>query len=316
MSFSIEPLEGRALLSHAAAPSLSVSTSQLVFTQSQGQTSAAQYVTLTNTGKVSVSIKSFATTGGDLHRFSVNGKYTAKTLAPGKSTSVRVYFTPYEIRVNATTLQINTSASKTPHSVALRGIGTKGYYEPVEPSLQWVLDAYQIPVRTGDVDPTTGKLDPGGKSDEVSAQLLQAAGPGPVRISILAAYSWNTSPVATVGWYESGTLAQHPMLTILGGSAQSTNPSLSGYSRFYPTGAFGLYSSWPGQSHGPVYSQDALNTWDTSDHDADAGHKVRLYPYKDSKGRLVANTYVVAMEESFNDDFQDVVFVISNVKPA
>jgi hypothetical protein len=310
-----EALEPRELLS-GRTPSMSVSATQMVFSQPQGTTSAAQYLTLKNTGRVSISINSFTTVGGDHFRFAANAKYTAKTLAPGQSTSVRVYFTPLDLKVASTTLQIGTSVSKTPFSVSLRGIGALGFFEPGEPSLQWIMDAYQIPIHVGDTNPATSHMDAGGASDEVPIQLLQPASSGPVRISLLSTFSWATNPVVNAGWYEGTTGVLHQQFTVLAGSAQSTNPSFSGTFKWYPTTPFGLYTSWPGQVHGAVYSQDSRNTWDTTDNDQDHGHKVKFFPYKDAKGNVVANAYVVAFEESFNDDFQDLVYLITNVKPA
>ncbi len=311
----IEALEARELLS-SATPSLTLSTTQMVFSYSQGQTSGVQYLTLTNTGRVAITMGSITLSGGDLHRFTLTTKYVPKTLVPGAAAGVRVYFTPFDLKVAGTTLSVASSASKKPYTVALRGIGTKGFYEPSEPSLQWIFDAYQIPVRTGDLDPTTGTIEPGGTSDEVAMQLLQPAGAGAVRTRLLAVFSYKTSPVVNVGWYEGGNGTLHQQFAVSAGSDQSTAPGYTGSMKFYPTTPFGLYGSFPGQPHGPVDSQDSLNTWDIPEQDADHGHKVRFYPYKDTKGHAIADTYIVAMEESFNDDFQDVVFIVSNVKPA
>jgi fibronectin type 3 domain-containing protein len=60
-----------------------------------------------------------------------------------------------------------------------------------------------------------------------------------------------------------------------------------------------------------VYSEDVMNTWDTGD---DHGHKVRVFPYRKASGKLVPTTFVVAMEEAQNGDFQDAVLIVENVK--
>jgi hypothetical protein len=144
--------------------------------------------------------------------------------------------------------------------------------------------------------------------------LLKKAGPGMVRITPLAAFSWDFAPVAHFGWYRArGPVVTRELFSIPGGYSQSLMPKAAGPTTFDPGSVnFGLYSNWPVEQHGNVYSQDALNTWDTS---ADNKHKVRFYPYRKPSGRTVPNTYVVAVEQAFNSDFQDAVFVIENVAP-
>ena len=57
------------------------------------------------------------------------------------------------------------------------------------------------------------------------------------------------------------------------------------------------------------YSEDGLN--------APANvHRFKSYPLKDASGAKVADTYLVAVEEAGNGDYQDYVFVLSNVSPA
>ena len=46
-------------------------------------------------------------------------------------------------------------------------------------------------------------------------------------------------------------------------------------------------------------------------------HQVRAYPLKNSGGSVVSNAYVIAFEETTSAcDFQDLVFIVRNVKPA
>jgi len=66
-------------------------------------------------------------------------------------------------------------------------------------------------------------------------------------------------------------------------------------------------------SDGRFYQEDALNN--------DQGgvlpeHRVRAYPLKNRTGQAVANSYLLVCEEASNSDYQDYVFVISNVSPA
>jgi hypothetical protein len=107
---------------------------------------------------------------------------------------------------------------------------------------------------------------------------------------------------------------------------------------FTPTGSFGLWcygnqrtggSSVPNGDYD--YSYDELNIVtqtanpplpaDLTEAGVNFGvttlvHRYRFWPLKDRAGNLVANAYLVALEEATNDDYQDMIFTISNVKPA
>ena len=181
--------------------------------------------------------------------------------------------------------------------------------------MQRILDTLQIPVNVGDQNPATVLHDGPGASDEVPMQLLQKAGVGPVTVTPLAAFTWETAPVATIGWYApSATPIGNSLFSIPGGDSQTLNPRTLGNTQFDPGSAtFGLFGSWPYEKHNATYTQDSLNTWDH----VDAGqHAVRFYPYKTITGQIVPNSYIVAMEQGTNSDFQDTVLLITNVKPA
>jgi hypothetical protein len=313
MLFDIQALEARQFLS--ASPNLSSSASRLIFTQPQNTASKAQYVTLRNTGSASLALNSIAITGPDANQFLLRRKGLPAKLAPGATATLKISFNPTAAAVRGANLQIASNDPDSPLvSIALRGLGTGGLFNAGEPSLQRILDTLQIPARVGDANPSTSLLDGPGASDEIAMPLLKKAGPGVVRITPLAAFSWDFSPVAHFGWYRArGPVVTRELFTIPGGYSQSLMPAASGATTFDPGSLnFGLYSNWPVEQHGNVYSQDALNTWDTS---ADNKHKVRFYPYRKPSGRVVPNTYVMAIEQAFNSDFQDAVLVIENVLP-
>jgi hypothetical protein len=312
----IEPLESRQLLS--GAPNLAMSTSQLVFSEVAGSTTAYQQIKLKNTGSAKLTLGSISIGGADASEFTLSMKRMPTKLGHGATYSVKVAFKPTAAGVANATLDV---ASNDPDmavsSVPLRGLGADGLYEVHEPSLQRILDTLQIPVNVGDLDPTTGVLDGPGPSDEVPLQLMHKAGKGPVRITPIASYSWDSSPVAQFGWYSPAPPkpVTHKLFTIPAHATETLMPRTTGATKFDPGNAvFGLYSTWPYQAHGPVYTQDGRNTW-ASPTGTDHQHEVRFYPYKTPDGKTVANTYVAAVEEAFNSDFQDAVFIISNVAP-
>ena len=316
MFTGIEPLEQRQLLAAAAAPDLAVSATRLIFNQPQATVSRPQWVTLTNTGAADLSISSIALTGADAGQFTLSRRRVPTVLGPGESASMRVYFTPTTAAVRGATLQVTTDDPDAPvRSVTLRGLGTTGQFDTAEPSLQRVLDTLQIPVNVGDRNPATSALDGPASSEEVAMPFLKKAGPGPVRMTLLAAFTWESSPIAQFGWYRArGPRAARPLFTVPEGNAQTLAPATRGTTRFDPgKNTFGLYSTWPIEPHGSAFSDDAANTWDTSE--TDKQHKMRFYPFKKPYGRVVPNTYVVATEQAFNSDFQDAVLVIENVVP-
>ncbi|MDP9150673.1 MAG: hypothetical protein M3O36_12145 [Myxococcota bacterium] len=118
---------------------------------------------------------------------------------------------------------------------------------------------------------------------------------------------------------------------------------------FSPTGSFGLWCFSAQRSDGaPIslldgsvnptplngdydYSHDELNIVTQSANPplpadlVEAGvnfgvtnvvHRYRIWPLKDRAGNAVANSYLIGVEEASNDDYQDMVFTLSNVKPA
>jgi hypothetical protein len=228
---------------------------------------------------------------------------------------VGVKFAPGAAGVSLASLRVTSNDPDTPVlSVSVRGLGLAGRFGALEPSLQRVLDVLEIPVTVGDGDVATSKLDGPAGNEEVAMPLLKKAGPGAVRMTMLASFSWEFDPVARFGWYRAkGSLVRRELFTLPSGQSQRLMPTTKGMMTFDPKDwTFGLYSSWLIEPHGDSFSQDELNTWDTS---VDRGHKVRFYPYRTPSGRTVANSYVVAMEEGLNSDFEDAVMVIENVMP-
>ena len=71
----------------------------------------------------------------------------------------------------------------------------------------------------------------------------------------------------------------------------------------------------PGRRRGnrTVYSEDFRNTFITP---VSAQRMFRTYPLKDAAGNVVSNAYVIGNEEAFNNDLQDAVYIIRNVRPA
>ena len=314
MSFLIENLESRQML--AATPHVVPSATLLAYSQVKGTLSAAQSISFKNTGSGKLVIQSINLIGNDAPAFVISNLPKKFSLAKNKSLSFMVKFMAFDVSLRGAVLRVTTNDPVNPiQDVQLRGIGAQGQYEVGEPSLARILSALQIDANVGDADPSTTTIDtPLSPNDEVPAQLLQKAGTGPVTIKSLASYSYNTDPVSTVGWYSySPTLNARALYTTPIGFGQNLLPKAIGNLSFDPgNAAFGIFSNWPSQVHGATYSEDTYNYWNTKNANK---HSVRFYKYRDASGNIVPNSYVAAFEESLNDDFNDTVLLISNVKP-
>jgi Putative Ig domain/Abnormal spindle-like microcephaly-assoc'd, ASPM-SPD-2-Hydin/Immunoglobulin domain/Immunoglobulin I-set domain/Protein of unknown function (DUF1565) len=108
-------------VSAAAAPAVSFSATSLTFaSQTVGTSSAAQSLTLTNSGNATLTFS--ATVSGD---FALAGLGTCgSSLATGMSCTISVNFTPTAAGTRTGTLTLTDNASNSPQTIALSGTGT------------------------------------------------------------------------------------------------------------------------------------------------------------------------------------------------
>jgi hypothetical protein len=108
-------------------PAVSLSPGSLSFgSQSVGSTSAAQSVTLKNSGTSDLSISSIGVGGSNVSDFTEtdNCPKGASTLAAGSSCTISVTFSPSTTGARSASVQVNDNAPDSPQSVALSGTGT------------------------------------------------------------------------------------------------------------------------------------------------------------------------------------------------
>jgi hypothetical protein len=128
------------------------------------------------------------------------------------------------------------------------------------------------------------------------------------------------------GWYPKGSPNTRTQVAEMASmsDAQTSDkarmvlPPVTGSATFDPgAGAFGLwvytdqlsqkYDTGGTTSNGDyAYSEDAPNS------PANV-HRFKAYPLKNAAGVPVAGSYLLAVEEAGNGDYQDYVFVLSNV---
>ena len=297
-----------------------------------GSNSPAEQLVIRNTGTAPLSIPSdgLKIVGADAAMFAFSPAPTLPlTIPAGGTLIVNVVFKPTSstnFTIKTAAVEIRSNDPDSPFiSVSLRGLPTAGTGGQNEPSLQRVLDLYQIPVSVGDANPDNTDLFNATDllvtpNDELDMQRLVKAGAGDVIIEPLAVFGVSSTPALRFGWYHAGTSdAKSELFTVARSDAQSVSPTTIGTTVFDPAGrTFGLYTSWPGFSNTEVFSEDALNT---AEADSAYRHKVRFYPLKNPDGTVVPDAYVVAFEEftapaNGSYDNQDIVAIIRNVRPA
>ncbi|WP_218566277.1 malectin domain-containing carbohydrate-binding protein [Vallicoccus soli] len=299
-------------------------TERLVFSDVQGgAASAAQQVTVRNTGGGALTVGGASATGTDAARFTVGtpSKPFPAVLQPGETMTIPVAFAPTTAGPRTATLSVSSDDPRSATATTrLRGLGTLGTGGSNEPSLQWILQTLEVPVQTGDPDPTNNDMPAtsGMLGDEVAVQsFTKAAFDHPVEVQPLSLYGPDgpaANPyVVTVAAHTTGRPAER---TVLFRGPNSSNqqllPAVTDVGEYDLETPFGLDFTWHGLSNRVAYSEDALNTWGGA-----TPHKVRVYPLKDAAGALVPNAYVVAPEDVPSPvDYQDAVLVLRNVKPA
>jgi hypothetical protein len=162
--------------------------------------------------------------------------------------------------------------------------------------------------------------------DAIASSLFVKAGAGNVTMVPVARFS-PEGPMP-FGWYPKGSPTTRNMAGTMAtdpGNAQTSNGArevlspTTGAQAFDPgTAVFGLwvysdqmsqkYSTGGTASNGDYdYSEDAPNS--------PAGtHRTQVFPLKDATGALVPNSFLIAVEEAGNGDYQDYVFVLGNAK--
>jgi hypothetical protein len=160
--------------------------------------------------------------------------------------------------------------------------------------------------------------------EELPSAYWYAADPTqPVSVLQLAAWhnqfisGTTTLKTAQIGWYSQGSGTINWLFAHQGGESQSLFPTINGSTTqaaagsFTPTGAFGW--NLDGQN-----SVDSANTADIAL--GRSGHAVRFFPVGDGSGNIVPNTWLAVEDyqstEFANSDFQDNVYLVSNMRPA
>jgi hypothetical protein len=285
-------------------------------------------------------------TGGQtlrINRWQIKGPWIATnnvpaSIAPGRFVDVKLKFianappaytynqtngtfNPRKAGAYAGTLTFNTNDPAHPTQVEqLAGWYQDRSESAEEPNLQTMLNLifnYKTRFATGRV---IALPEPSGKKlygEEVNSAYWSAADPSK-SVSVRQLASWHTqgNPV-TLSWFAKGTTTNRKLFTTAGAEGQSFLPHVQGSSSTPAAGSFKPGSTKFG------FKIDYESSVDSRNHASGGGHHVRFYPVRDHNGRVLANTYFMIMDYSVagsgagaqNFDFQDNVYVVSNVKP-
>ena len=269
-----------------------------------------------NTGSAALVLGTLTTVGD----FRVdNPPASGTSIAPGGFLDLTVRFTATNNtggRLKTGTLTINSNdADEAATVVQLAGFWQSRNEGGQEPNLQNIVDTYgfrtQI-IKPGEV------LNQGGRIVRVGDEVLspywfRADTSSPVTARQIAAFHTQGN-TATLYWHAKGSTTVTQLFKHDGEWGQSFLPvrdgtTLPSFAVFSPTGAFG----W--RVDGREWSDPTKNP-QPEGQPQDEGHHLRLWVARDRSGAIIPNTYIMSMDYAgINYDYQDNVFLITNVRP-
>jgi regulation of enolase protein 1 (concanavalin A-like superfamily) len=222
------------------------------------------------------------------------------------------------------TLTVTGNDPANPSSV----IPLAGYWQDMsenenEPGLQTIVNGifgFQSVINNTLIPqyPNSGSTAVGYGEEELSG-LWDVSDPSlPVSVEQIAAYHnqfyQGTPTTSRLYWSPANNLTNYTTLfTVPGGQGQTLLPLINGSpaaATFTPSGTF----AWNTDGESSVDSQNTLDLGYGR-----SGHGVRFYNLRDAQGNQLPDTWLMVMDyenSSFdNSDFQDNMYIISNVKP-
>jgi hypothetical protein len=295
-----------------------------------------QALDIENTGDAPLVISSIAISGPWQFVGAPTGGYAGTSIAAGATLPVTLQFTqrtlpahtynetnytttPNGGAVITGTLTINTNDATTPSKVVtLAGYWQQLSNQNTEPGLQTIvnlLSGYKTNINSTPIPDLTEQSTPVLYGSEVAATSWEAAIPSQqVSLQQLGAFRTEGNNAA-VYWYTASNQVSNLLFNDAANQGQTLLPTLSSGANaaasFTPTGAFGFRVD-------NEYSTDSINV--AAGNTGGGGHHFRFFPLVDASGNTVPNTYIVTMDygtlQTENFDFNDNVFVVSNIRPA
>jgi hypothetical protein len=272
-------------------------------------------------------VTSSGTTALTLSGLTISGPFSLSpkpalpaTIAPGSSLDLALVFAATgggKVQSGSLSIASNVAGAGSV-AVSLAGIRTKpeGGNEPSLVQVVQALGYGTVIVGAGQQLDRKGHVEAIG--DETVSPFWKALDPTrAIAVRQLAAYHTRggTGPIA---WYDKGSTTTHTITTSDGKSAQTVLPTKKGSTTapsagtFTPGGVFGLKVA-------AEFSDPTRNNI-TKDMQngcvAPCGHHVRFWQARNRVGDPIPGTFIIGMDSaSVNYDYQDDVFLISNIAP-
>ena len=311
-----------------------------VFSTAKGIDTPARSFIVKNVGSKNLVVTDITISGTQASSFRLaSGQARSFTLAPGASTGVSVVFRPSPTVFGKHTASLfvhSSDASQPADEMFLKGLNARDYENSMEPNRPTIVDTVGYKTNVG----TGLPKDDVNAGEEVRAPYWRRANTNqPVQLFPLARYSSRT--IGTTGrtyWYNFGASTLTQLYAFDGcGSGCQLNPDgtmgpnedggenqkllpvpTSSTTGFAPSGAFGVALFASGET---MYSDDARNDAPGTNSNT---HNFRFWPMRDPAGAIVPNAYLVGVDLGLDNltnptknwDYQDFMYVLSNVTPA
>jgi hypothetical protein len=236
-----------------------------------------------------------------------------KNLTNGKTEDIVLVFQPGEnfIGIARATLELK----KVDITISLTGLSTKGLEGENEAPLALIVDALGYSIDVG-WKTLANNLQSALQGEELAPALFKKSDKAKA-VTMLPVARYSPDFPLNFGLYtnekngprqhQNGILAKATMFP----EHQILFPEYSGSTSEYEPGdrPFGFYAISPSHT---VYSEDI---WNILFYPTHAAHAMRVYPVRKKGGDVVKDTYLVCIEEAANGDYNDYVFLVSNIEP-
>lgn len=217
--------------------------------------------------------------------------------------------------ITRATLTLNDAVGQTIGIIYCTGLSTEGLEGKNEPPLALIAEALGYQVDVGWTSLSNHCL-PVALGEEIPSALFRKADPGGA-IKMIPAARFSPDYELPFGYYFNST--EMPVKHQVGVLAKAGDfpehqvlfPALSEGSKTFDPGnqQFGFFVAGPTHT---AWSEDA---WNMLQFPENAVHATRIYPLRNSMGYPILDAYLVCFEEAQNGDYNDYVFLVTNITP-
>ncbi|UZO82368.1 Ig-like domain-containing protein [Aquimarina sp. ERC-38] len=285
-----------------------ISSKELIFEGIINRAVPNKKVTIANRKTEAIVLDSLVISGIHASNFSTTGIALPLTIEPNSSLDIFINFNTGSTPADLSGLLTLNFANEESQTVGLYGLSKGGFAAGEEPFLQQIVNVLGYPINTGGNTlsyPITSDL----LGDEIANSVFEQAEVSmPIKLTPVGRYS--PIEAASFGYYLSDIPDSETELIVLtntSANSQTLFPSFTGSTLFNISNSFGFYGSTQGNK--TFYTEDQLNA------NLPVPHAWRIYPIVNREGNTVPNTFLFTMEEASNGDYQDYIYVVSNIKP-